>query len=66
MLLEDVKIGVVGDDQRLVMMDLETVDHKTVTVGMLPETAFAMLEELSISTLGMAKREKRGKDVMFG
>ena len=65
-LIEDVRIDVVGDGERMVLMSMETIDHKKVTVGMLPETAFEMLEELSITTLGVAKREKRGKDVMFG
>ncbi len=65
MLLGNVNIDVIGDEKRLVVMNLETVDHKRVTVGMLPETAIQMLENLSISTLGVVKRDKADKDVMF-
>lgn len=66
LLLGNVKIDVIGDEKRLVMMNLETVDHKTVIVGMLPETAFQMLEDLSVSTLGVSKKEKKEHDHMFG
>ena len=65
LLLGNVKIDVIGEDQRLVMMNLETVDHKVVTVGMLPETAFSMLEDLSTSTLGMTKRSKKDSEMMY-
>lgn len=65
LLLKDVKIEIIGDDKTIVMMNLETIDHKTVTVGMLPSVAFAMLEELSITTLGVTKRDKKDKEIMY-
>ena len=65
LLLRDAKIDVIGDDKRLVIMNLETVDHKRVTIGVPPEVAIAMLEDLSISTLGIAKKEKSDTDIMF-
>ena len=46
-LIGNVRIDVVGDGERMVLMSMETIDHKKVTVGMFPETAFEMLEELS-------------------
>ena len=58
LLLENVKIDVIGDEKRLVVMNIETIDHKKVTIGMLPEAAFSMLEDLSITTLGVSKKEK--------
>ena len=59
LLLENVKIDVIGDEKRLVVMNIETIDHRKVTIGMLPETAFSMLEDLSITTLGVSKKEKQ-------
>lgn len=59
LLLENVKIDVIGDEKRLVVMNIETIDHKKVTIGMLPETAFSMLEDLSITTLGVSKKDKQ-------
>ena len=65
LLLGNVKIDVIGDEKRLVVMNLETVDHKTVTVGMFPETAFSMLEDLSTSTLGVTKRSKKDTEIVY-
>ena len=65
LLLGNVRINVIGDEKRLVVMNLETMDHKTVTVGMLPETAFSMLEDLSISTLGITKGSKKDQEIMY-
>ena len=59
LLLENVKIDVIGDEKRLVVMNIETIDHRKVTIGMLPETAFSMLEDLSITTLGVSKKDKQ-------
>ena len=59
LLLENVKIDVIGNEKRLVVMNIETIDHKKVTIGMLPETAFSMLEDLSITTLGVSKKDKQ-------
>ena len=59
LLLENVKIDVIGDEKRLVVMNIETIDYKKVTIGMLPETAFSMLEDLSITTLGVSKKDKQ-------
>lgn len=59
MLLENVKIDVIGDEKRLVVMNIETIDHRKVTIGMLPEAAFSMLEDLSITTLGVSKKDKQ-------
>ena len=65
LLLGNVKIDVIGDEKRLVVMNLETVDHKTVTVGMLPETAFSMLEDLSTTTLGAVKKRRNEAEIMY-
>ena len=65
LLLGNVKIDVIGDEKRLVVMNLETVDHKVVTVGMFPETAFEMLENLSISTLRVTKNGKKDSEIMY-
>ena len=58
LLLKNLNVNIIGDERRLVKMNLETIDHRTVTVLMLPETAMEMLEELSTSTLGVTKRER--------
>ena len=63
--LKDVSIDVIGDEQRLVMMRLETVDHKNVVVGMPPEVAVAMLEDLSTTTLRAVKRNRTDEEVMY-
>lgn len=65
LLLGNVRIDVTGDEKRFVVMNLETVDHKTVTVGMLPETAFSMLEDLSTTTLGVAKKGRQESEIMY-
>ncbi len=65
LLLGNINVDVIGDEKRLVQMNLEAVDHRTVTVVMLPETAIEMLEELSTSTLGVVKRNKQNLDMMF-
>ena len=65
LLLGNVKIDVIGDEKRLVVMNLETVDHRTVTVGMLPETAFSMLEDLSTTTLGAVKKRRQESEIMY-
>ena len=65
LLLRNARIDVIGNDIRLVIMDLVTVDNKRVTIGVPPEVAFAMLEDLSISTLGIVKKDKKEQEIMF-
>ena len=65
LLLGDVKVDVIGDEKRLVVMNLKTVDNKIVTVGMLPEIAFSMLEDLSVSTLRVTKKNKQDSEIMY-
>ena len=65
LLLRNARIDVIGNDVRLVIMDLETVDNKRVTIGVPPEVAFAMLEDLSVSTLGIVKKDKKEQEIMF-
>ena len=65
LLLRNARIDVIGNEVRLVIMDLETIDNKRVTIGVPPEVAFAMLEDLSISTLGIVKKEETDTETMY-
>ena len=65
MLLENVKIDVIGDERRLVVMDIETIDHRKVTVGMLPEPALSILEDLSTTALAISKKDEQELNNMY-
>ena len=65
LLLENVKIDVIGDKRRLVVMDIETIDHRKVTFGMLPETAFSILEDLSMTALAISKKDEQELNNMY-
>ena len=56
MMLTNVEITSIGDEKKLVVMNLTSVDRRRMTVALLPETAVVMLEELSTTTLGVNKR----------
>ena len=65
LLLKNFRIDLAGSEHPLVIMNLETSDKKKMTIGVPPNIAFSMLEELSIFTLGVTKREKTDTETMY-
>ena len=65
MLLTGVHVDAIGDDRKIVVMHLRDANRKEVTIGMAPELAADVLEDLSTVTLGLVKRNKESEDLMY-
>ena len=65
MLLTGVFVDTIGDDKKLVIMHLRDTNKKEVTIGMPPELAADVLENLSTVTIGLVKKNKEAQDLMY-
>ena len=64
-ILVGVEIRSIGGDEKIVVMELMDIKKRRTTVALPPDVAFSMLEDLSITTLGLSKKGKKDSEIMY-
>ena len=65
LMLTGVIVDTVGDDKKQVIMHLRDTKRKIMTIMMPPELAANVLEDLSVATIGLVKKNKESEDLMY-